>query len=221
MNVKHVRWNTRIILSAGVVALVLFGGLQASASFQQSTRVTTSQLELRQDMRKLWEDHITWTRVYIIAALADAPDASAAATRLLQNQDDLGDLFGEYYGETRGDQLASLLRVHITTAVDVIAAAKAGDATALTEANNRWAANAEEIAVYLNGLNPLWSLEDLRMMLNEHLELTTDEVVKRLAGDWTGDVAAYDAVHDSALMMADAFSIGIIDQYPKLFRGGK
>ena len=32
-------------------------------------------LVFQQAVRKLWEDHVTWTRVYIIAALADLPEA--------------------------------------------------------------------------------------------------------------------------------------------------
>src|SRR5262245_17354436 len=36
---------------------------------------------LKQDMRKLWTDHVVWTRCYIIAALGDQPDATAAANR--------------------------------------------------------------------------------------------------------------------------------------------
>src|SRR5262245_47429657 len=42
----------------------------------------------RQDMRKLWEDHITWTRLYIVSAVAGLPDTDATAGRLFQNQDD-------------------------------------------------------------------------------------------------------------------------------------
>src|SRR5262245_64445440 len=42
------------------------------------------------DMRKLWEDHITWTRLYIVSAVADLPDLDATAGRLLQNQADIG-----------------------------------------------------------------------------------------------------------------------------------
>ena len=30
---------------------------------------------LKQDMRKLWTDHVVWTRDYIVAAVADQPDA--------------------------------------------------------------------------------------------------------------------------------------------------
>jgi hypothetical protein len=49
----------------------------AGASAQSASAVS-----LKQDMRKLWTDHVVWTRDYIIAAVGDQPDAKAAATRL-------------------------------------------------------------------------------------------------------------------------------------------
>ena len=55
-------------------------------------------------------------------------------------------------------------------------------------------------------------------MLDEHLALTTQEAVARLEGDWEADVAAYDAIHDHALGMADTLSVGIVKQFPRRFR---
>ena len=55
-------------------------------------------------------------------------------------------------------------------------------------------------------------------MLNEHLTLTTAEVVARLNHDWNADVAAYDRIHHHALGMADALSTGIVKQCPRRFR---
>ena len=43
------------------------------------------------------------------------------------------------------------------------------------------------------------------------------EAVARPHGDWAGDVAAYDAVHQQILHMADGLSMGIINQFPKKF----
>ena len=59
------------------------GGMIPSAS-------SSAAVELRMDMRKLWEDHITYTRNYIISALASLDDTGTVAERLLRNQDDIG-----------------------------------------------------------------------------------------------------------------------------------
>jgi hypothetical protein len=54
-------------------------------------------------------------------------------------------------------------------------------------------------------------------MMHDHLNLTTKEVVARLTGDWPGDVAAYDAVHQQILPMADGLTMGIVKQFPNKF----
>src|SRR5688572_17019614 len=78
-------------------------------------------LVFQQAVRKLWEDHVTWTRVYIIAALAGLPEADAAAQRLLQNQTDIGNAVKPFYGDAAGDQLTALLKDHILIAADLLA----------------------------------------------------------------------------------------------------
>jgi len=82
---------------------------------------------LQMALRRLWADHVIWTRDYVIAAVAGAPDAEAAATRLLKNQEDIGNAVASVYGETAGQALTDLLKEHIMIAVDLIEAAKSGD----------------------------------------------------------------------------------------------
>jgi hypothetical protein len=173
---------------------------------------------LRRDMRKLWTDHVVWTRDYIIAAVADQPDAQAAAGRLMRNQDDIGQAITTFYGAPAGQQLAALLKEHISIAVDLIEAAKAGDKTAQQEADARWQANGVEIAGFLSKANPHWPHAALVDMMKTHLSTTTDEVVARLARDWDADVRAFDAVHDHILHMSDAIADGIVKQFPEKFR---
>jgi hypothetical protein len=172
---------------------------------------------LRQDMRKLWTDHVVWTRAYVVAAVADQPDAPAAAARLLKNQEDIGAAVGAYYGKTTGHQLTALLKDHILIAVDLIAHAKSGDRAAFAETNTRWARNGDDIADFLSTANPHWPRETLRQMMKLHLSTTTEEVVARLTKNWEADVRAFDVVYDHMLTMADALSAGIIDQFPEQF----
>ena len=179
-------------------------------------------LVFQQAVRKLWEDHVTWTRVYIIAALADLPEADAAAQRLLQNQTDIGNAVKPFYGDEAGEQLTALLEDHILIAVDLLAAAKAGDSAGFEDANKRWYENADDIAAFLNSANPRhWRLDEMKTMMKDHLDLTLEEATARLNEDWAGDVVAYDKVHNEILHMADMISDGIIRQFPKSFANQK
>ena len=178
----------------------------------------TGAADLRTTMRKLWTDHTVWTRDYIIAAVDDKPDAAAAANRLMKNQDDIGTAIASYYGAPAGQQLTALLKQHISIAVDLIKAAKAGDKAAQKQADDRWQANAVDIATFLSKANPNWPKDTLVDMMKKHLATTTSEVVARLTHDWEGDVRAYDAVYDHILMMADALSDGIVKQFPDKFK---
>ncbi len=177
-----------------------------------------SEVNLRLVMRKLWEDHITYTRNYIISALADLEDGSAVAQRLLSNQDDIGNAVKEYYGDAAGNKLAALLRDHIMIATEVVEAAKMSNTEELTKAQAKWNANADDIAVFLSGANPNWPKKDLTDMLYKHLEFTTGEVVSRLHKDWIADISFYDKGHMHMLMFADMLTDGLVKQFPDKFK---
>jgi hypothetical protein len=184
----------------------------ASASSQSASAVA-----LKQDMRKLWTDHVVWTRDYIIAAIGDQPDAKAAADRLMKNQEDIGNAVATFYGAPAGQQLTTLLKEHITIAVDLIKAAKAGDKAAQQQADSRWQQNAVQIAEFLSKANPNWPKDTLTELMKKHLSTTTNEVVARLKKDWDADVRAYDEVYEHILHMSDALSDGIVKQFPNKF----
>jgi hypothetical protein len=177
------------------------------------TKVT----ELRISLHDLWIEHIVWTRQYVVAAAANQPDAAFAAERLLKNQEDIGNAIKPFYGDQAGNQLTSQLKDHITIAVDLLEAAKAGNSTALEETEKKWYANADEIATFLSGANPNWTKEDMLNMLNEHLSLTKTEAVARLTGDYATDVTTFDALYKHAISMGDEFTVGIVKQFQEQF----
>jgi hypothetical protein len=210
-----------VALFSALVALAVSNGHPAHAHDVPAATAATSQSEIafRNDMRALWEDHIVWTRLAIISLINGSPDTDATVARLLRNQTDIGDAVKPYYGDAAGEELTKQLRGHILIAADLVLAAKAGDTAKLADAQERWRANADDIATVLNGVNPVfWKLPELEHMLDEHLTLTTQEAVARLEGDWEADVAAYDAIHHHALGMADTLSVGIVKQFPRRFR---
>ena len=98
---------------------------------------------LRQEMRRLWEDHVTWTRLAVISLTLDArtrrrawPGSSATRHRHLKRGQAL-------YGRAAGQELTRPLREreHITIAADLIAAAKSGDQAKLADEQAAWRRN--------------------------------------------------------------------------------
>jgi len=171
----------------------------------------------RQAMRDLWEDHTAWTRLYIVSAAADLPQAGMVAERLLQNQTDIGNAVAGFYGEEAGAALTELLRGHILTAADLIAAAKAGDQDAVAAASDAWYANADEISAFLAGANPAWPEDALQHMMDMHLDQTLEEATAELTGDYATSIAKYDEIITHIQEMADTLSAGIITQFPDMF----
>ena len=209
-------------IAAALVAVAPIGVAPAAARSGASAHhdsQASPALKLRQDMRKLWTDHVIWTRDYIVAAVDDRPDAKSAAARLMKNQDDIGAAVGSIYGKAAGDQLTTLLKEHISIAVDIINHAKAGNKAAQDAASAKWTQNGDAIATFLSKANPNWPRATLAQMMSMHLSTTTDEVVARLTKNWDADVRAFDAVYNHILAMADALSDGIIKQFPAKFGG--
>jgi hypothetical protein len=203
---------------AMVLALFTVFLTPAAPGLAQASKGTSApEVQLKQDMRKLWTDHVVWTRDYIIAAVGDQPDAQAAAGRLMKNQEDIGNAVAKFYGAPAGQQLTTLLKEHISIAVELIKAAKAGDKAGQQKADGRWQQNGVQIAAFLSKANPNWPRATLEDMMKMHLSTTTTEVVARLNKNWDADVRAFDAVYDHILKMSDALADGIVKQFPDKF----
>jgi hypothetical protein len=172
---------------------------------------------LRVSLRRLWADHVIWTRQYIVAFAGGTPDAGAAANRLLKNQEHIGNAIVPFYGQAAGTQLTDLLKQHILIAVDLLNAAKAGDDAEFQRQDQKWSRNAEDIATFLSGANPHWPKADVLDLLSVHLKLTKDEAVARLTGKWDDDVVAFDDIFTEILTVSDTLAEGIMSQFPERF----
>ncbi|MEX1028505.1 MAG: glycosyltransferase [Paenibacillaceae bacterium] len=180
--------------------------------------LSQSMVQLKGDMRKLWIDHVVWTRNYIVSAVAGASDQDKVLARLLKNQQDIGEAIKPYYGDAAGNKLAELLKEHILLAGKVLQAAKSGNQVDLAKYNKQWYANADEIAKFLSSANPNWSEKELKSLLYAHLKLVTDAVVARIKGDVDADILAFDQGEAHIIKLADILTEGIIKQFPKWFQ---
>ncbi len=209
---KNSLWLTAIIAIAFGAGITYFFMYRYICRCKHTSIPTSPDtMTLNQTLRKLWADHVIWTRQYIVSAIADLPDQKVAADRLMRNQEDLAKGLQPFLVHPlAAADVEELLKEHISIAVNIIAAAKAGDTAKVDEESKRWLQNAEEMADALSKELPTLKREDLLAMLKEHLKLTTDEVLARLKQQWNDDVVIFDKVFDEILQMADGFTAGII-----------
>lgn len=162
----------------------------------------------------LWEQHVVWTRMAVMAIIHDLPEKDMIIERLLRNPQDFAKALSTFYGEEAANQFAELFTKHLTIAAELVQAAKAGDNTAVTDADQRWHENAQEIAALLNKMNPNWQEDDWNAMLFEHLDLLSNNISQMLEGNYQESINGFDEIERQALEMADMMAEGIAMQFP-------
>jgi hypothetical protein len=189
------------------MAINIYGETGGSQNYANC--ISNKELALHDAWRSLWEQHVAWTRMTIISAANSLPDLTETVARLLRNADDMGTALKPFYGASIAAGFSMLIRSHLLIAIDLVSAAKKGDSAAAAKAEKAWYANADDIAVFLSGINPYWPQKAVQDMLYEHLALTKAEAVATLTGNNEESIRLYDEIERQALGMADTISGGI------------
>ena len=160
-------------------------------------------------MRKLWSDHVWWTRQVIVSVFGGLGDVAVALDRLHKNQVHIGDHFGARYGRGVANALKAALKEHIDIAAEIALVLKGGTATpqTLSDLQVAWDANAMRIAGALAPLNRHWTYDALLGQFRQHLMLTSNEAIARAQGKWADDLVNFDMILTQALAMADVLSM--------------
>ncbi len=171
------------------------------------------QMNLMNGLRKLWTEHVMWTRLFVVSALAGLPDLETTTKRLLRNPADFSNVLEIFYGRQKADTFRSLLEEHLKIGAAVVGNAKEGNAKAVEQYSKLWYSNADRIAAFLAGINPCWTEDEWKNLLYDHLRMTTDMVTARLAGEFIKDSIIFDMIEEQALGMADVMAAGMIRQF--------
>jgi hypothetical protein len=192
-------------------------GIKRANRQPQTQQINGKAVQLRVDLRHLWNEHAFWTEKFVVSAINGLEDQEPVLARLLKNQDDLGNAIKPFYGEAAGNQLAQLLRGHIQIAGKVVAAAKSGNQADLKKYNTEWFKNADDITNFLTAANPNYNKKELNQMMYMHLKLITDGVLAKLNKDWNANITALDKNQEHLMHMSDFLAEGIIKQFPNKF----
>ncbi|WP_245157028.1 acetylglutamate kinase [Anaerovorax sp. IOR16] len=175
--------------------------------------ITLRQFRLFNVLRRLWMEHVMWTRSFIISTASDLDDLEAVTKRLLRNPDDFAKLLRPLYGDKKSMEFKDLFTDHLLIAANLVNAAKAGDTKTVDEQRKKWYENADDIANLLGNMNPYWNKRIWKELLDQHLKMTENEAVQILTGQYEASIDQYDEIEKQALQMADEMAYGIINQF--------
>lgn len=209
---KHLNPNN--LMSGEVINIEL---TNAVAHNKERDGISIEEFQLSNGMRMRWEEHVMWTRSYIISVLESLPDSNQVVQRLLENPNDIAALFSPYYPVEITQTISKLLTEHLTIAAALLAALKAGDMAEFDKQDKAWYKNADDMANAFSSINPYYKKEDIKKMLYHHLDLTKKEAAERNSKKYADDIRTYDEIQKQALFMADMFTKGLIQQFPNKF----
>lgn len=170
-------------------------------------------IQLTNIFRKLWMEHVFWTRLFIISAADNLSDLQFTTNRLLRNPVDFANELSPYYGYETAKRFEKLLTDHLTIAAKLVNDAKAGNTRAADSDRRNWYRNADEIAAFLSDISPYWEKQKWQSLLYDHLRMTEQEATYRLNSQYPSDIAEFDQIENEALVMADYMTKGIRDQF--------
>lgn len=182
-----------------------------------NNRIDNNDSSLMSDMRLVWEQQIYWTRMLLISIAEGLNDQSPTMERLLRGPSDIASIFNRYYGSNVASLVQELLTEHLQIAADLITALRDNQHNKATELTQQWYQNANKIADAFSSINPYFDKQSIQSMLYRFLDLTIQQINKRLAGDYQGDIMTFDLIELEVLEMADKFTSGIMNQFPQKF----
>lgn len=206
-----------VIIAILVILFRIKSAKDEESSFDNEVskpKFSDAQIALHDRMRKLWGEHVLYTRAYVVDYFNGSPETPVTGKRLMRNQEEIGATFIPYYGDVVGKKITSLLKEHISLATKILVDLRKKDKKSLTKHNDLWYSNADKISEALNGINENWKKEDLKKELYAHLDSTKEMITSGMDKKWTDEVRAFDKNFDHILELADALSEGIATQHP-------
>lgn len=165
---------------------------------------------LMKQIQNLWEQHVYWTRFFIISTASELSDLKPVTDRLLRNPKDFAKMLEPFLGMKNANIFQELFTEHLTIAAELVNAAKNKNIGLVNDARDRWYENSDEIARFFSCVNQCWEESKWKSMLYCHLEMTEKEAVLRLNNDYSADIEMFNQIELEALRMADYMFCGII-----------
>ena len=179
-----------------------------------------SESELQLALRDLWTGHIFWVRSVVLAShYDDGAGAEVAEAKAVENARALADAITPFYGKEAADKLFGLLAGHYGAIKDYMQAGFSENKSGKDAASKKLIANAEEIAIFLDGANPHLPKEAVHPLLIAHGAHHIHQIDAVHQGDFSKEAEVWDAMIAHIYSLADAMAGALAKQFPDKVTG--
>jgi hypothetical protein len=174
-------------------------------------------IDLRITLDTLLGEHTQLATLAMRAALADAPDLSAARGALRENSDELQAAIGSVYGDDAGEAFAEHWRHHTSLYLQYVEATRDGDEPGRQAALDHLRAYQSNFTAFLSDANPFLHAADFESLVREHTDLLVSQADSYADGNFA---AAYATQRDAWAQIGElsaGLAEAIADQFPNVF----
>ncbi len=219
----HVAMIAVVVVALAVIGLVavkvLNKGKTDSSANAASSLNTAKASDLRADLVTLGIEHMTLTQSAVAQTLDGSKGATAAATALYANGNDIGAAVGSVYGKEAETTFDSVWKLHLDEFVKYAVASSKGD-----DAGKKAALDAistgytKPLSQYLAKANPNLPEATLESVLGDHVTMTAAMIDDHVKGDYTAEQTELKGANKHLEGVFSTLSGAIVKQYPDKFQ---
>lgn len=161
--------------------------------------------------QRLWLQLVFAIRSLMLTVLRDPERTESAANQLYGVVSSFYTYLRFFYGPAAAQQLSNYLTDYITSLWRVFEEIVSTGNDQVSDSNTAALyRNADQVAVFLSGLNVYWSEEQWKSFINQLTQLEIQEALALATKDFNGEYQLYQRIVDLAILMGDYMSRGIM-----------
>ena len=165
--------------------------------------------DLVEHLQMLWIEHINWMVNVINDTVLNLPNLLNSTRRLYRNAEDFSEALEPFFYDQYADRFEELFKEHIKIGMSMVTALKNKNLVLAQNEEKRWYQNADTIAQFLASINQVWTEDEWRKLLYDHLRLVKTYATLVVNNNLEQATFMIDDMEQQALDMADYMIYGI------------